>query len=621
MVPMKRLLVLTLTTFVICCHLCAADKPGPVRLAGPADGEYQDVVWFAETQPLLIRLRLTVNGRPLSAVWDEYVTKVFRHLDTNGDGYLDKNEAQRVPPPGVLFGGASGPNGSLAPAFRELDANGDGQVTRDELAAYFRRSGYGPFQISGGNQSGTYSVAFDGGLDFAALVVDLDGGYGYSTMGRNRNTDSLNEALFKLLDTNGDGKLTKAKLLAAPAVLLKRDRNEDEIITPDEITSSNSVDSMWLTALPVNEANYSFLGSRRRNSDGPFRLVAPEESPLELARVLQDRYAAKDPKERGTGLTRENLGLDTAAFARLDVDGNGRLDLEELSRFGRRTPDLELKVDLGKKASIELVKRSTPIEQHVRTGRDGALVLELGSTRVDLRGLVAPRTETAAVAKQMREQYVAEFKTADRDNNGYLDMSEAMRSTFFRNTFKLMDRDGDGKVFEKEMLAFLDDFLGLQAAAQASCASVGMTSEGKGLFELLDTDGDRRLSVREMRNAVKLLAELDRAGKGFLTRTDIPRCSQAAFRLGAAPSVVPYSEVLAVAFSPDGQLVGEQTQPSRPGRGPEWFRKMDRNGDGDVSRREFLGTDEQFRAIDTDGDGLISVEEAEAYDKKLRAIK
>jgi len=45
---------------------------------------------------------------------------------------------------------------------------------------------------------------------------------------------------------------------------------------------------------------------------------------------------------------------------------------------------------------------------------------------------------------------------------------------------------------------------------------------------------------------------------------------------------------------------------------------MDRNRDGDVSRREFLGTDEEFRRIDTDGDGLISVEEAEAYDKKMR---
>jgi hypothetical protein len=45
---------------------------------------------------------------------------------------------------------------------------------------------------------------------------------------------------------------------------------------------------------------------------------------------------------------------------------------------------------------------------------------------------------------------------------------------------------------------------------------------------------------------------------------------------------------------------------------------MDRNGDGDVSRREFLGTDEEFREIDTDGDGLISIEEAERYDRKYR---
>jgi hypothetical protein len=38
---------------------------------------------------------------------------------------------------------------------------------------------------------------------------------------------------------------------------------------------------------------------------------------------------------------------------------------------------------------------------------------------------------------------------------------------------------------------------------------------------------------------------------------------------------------------------------------------MDRNGDGEVSPREFLGTPEDFRKIDTNGDGLIDAEEAE----------
>ena len=57
---------------------------------------------------------------------------------------------------------------------------------------------------------------------------------------------------------------------------------------------------------------------------------------------------------------------------------------------------------------------------------------------------------------------------------------------------------------------------------------------------------------------------------------------------------------------------------AEPARGPVWFQKMDRNRDGDVSRKEFLGTDEQFRAIDANGDGLISVEEAERYDKRCK---
>jgi hypothetical protein len=45
---------------------------------------------------------------------------------------------------------------------------------------------------------------------------------------------------------------------------------------------------------------------------------------------------------------------------------------------------------------------------------------------------------------------------------------------------------------------------------------------------------------------------------------------------------------------------------------------MDRNNDGDVSPKEWLGTLEDFRKIDTDGDGLISADEADAYDRRRR---
>ncbi|MEX0977476.1 MAG: hypothetical protein WDZ48_01405, partial [Pirellulales bacterium] len=50
--------------------------------------------------------------------------------------------------------------------------------------------------------------------------------------------------------------------------------------------------------------------------------------------------------------------------------------------------------------------------------------------------------------------------------------------------------------------------------------------------------------------------------------------------------------------------------------GPLWFRKMDRNNDGDLGPNEFVGPRSAFDKLDADGDGLIDRAEAEAADKK-----
>jgi len=109
-----------------------------------------------------------------------------------------------------------------------------------------------------------------------------------------------------------------------------------------------------------------------------------------------------------------------------------------------------------------------------------------------------------------------------------------------------------------------------------------------GLFGRLDADRDGQLSVAELRQAKAVLAD------GVFTDT--------AVSLFLTPGV---------AKPPAVPLTRSFVHTA----GPDWFRGMDRNGDGWVSRREFLGTAEQFRKLDRNGDGLLSSEEADAAGK------
>jgi Ca2+-binding EF-hand superfamily protein len=392
--------------------------------------------------------------------------------------------------------------------------------------------------------------------------------------------------------------------------LAKLDADDDEMLSPNELLPGPGRASSAEAFFELAQARVVRGGP----TGGPFYVVRTKRPDPVLARQLLTRYGKGAKK-----LPRAALGLGKEAFARLDADGDGGLDVEELARFAAGAPEAEFIVRLGKRRpgepAVEPTRRDgrAPPKGLVRREKDGTPVLELGNTRVEL-GL-GTGSGIWYTAINVRQQYASQFKMADRDGNGYLDEQEARQSPFFRPLFKAMDRDGDGKLYLKEVLAYFAAMESLQQGAKASVVSLEVSDQGKGLFELLDTDGDGRLSARELRRLPALVDKLGRNGDGCLSRDEIPRSYRADFRQGPADTGNAFGAVFVV----DSGTVLAQTLPPPRTAGPLWFRKMDRNRDGDVSRREFLGTDAEFKAIDTDGDGLISAAEADAYDKRMRA--
>jgi Ca2+-binding EF-hand superfamily protein len=408
----------------------------------------------------------------------------------------------------------------------------------------------------------------------------------------------LTDALFKHLDLDHDGKLSAQELARAEKSLAALDVNDDEFITPEEL-------------VPGLEFGFG----RPAQPPGPggaapaLSLVNPDDPPAKQAAPLLSRY----DKDKDGKLSRAEVGFDEATFKALDANKDGQLDATELANWFKQPPDLELAVPLSglrpPRAASALAQvfggvpgKEPPIEVVAPGGRgpapaaaleardDGALLLTADATRIEF----ARERGSADNLSNVRRFYGEQFRASLRDKKTYLEKKEAMRNPFLKGLFPILDRDGDGKATEEELNAFFD----LLGRGTTSFTVVEIGDRGACLFELLDTNRDRQLSLRELRAARQVVAAWDANKDGSLAREEVPRHLRVTLRAGA-PSRF--------------RFLGLDDEPPRAAAktaGPLWFRRMDVNGDGDVSRREWLGSEDDFRRIDSDGDGLISVEEA-----------
>ena len=392
--------------------------------------------------------------------------------------------------------------------------------------------------------------------------------------------------LVALLDLISDLAVSESELLSATRTLRFRDLDDDETFALAEL-------------MPYRDPLSQDAAVRPEVLSLPFLHVGDERSVADTAARLLLRYG------RDGVLPAATLRLSGAA-------AEGHLSDDGLRAFLRAPAcHLVLKFRLSDKANLSDVEAfpapgADTFCQVEKVGR-GRLMLKLDGMRMQLvaRG-------GGANDRMMSKGYIGqEFSMADADRSQELSadefsgLSASLARAGANLEFAAVDQDNSGGLSRKELFRSLDS----EQAVVSGRVEMTVEQSGRTLFSLLDVNRDRRLTRREIRAGQSVLRQFDVNADGLfselelgteyslsigLGRSEYRRASadmamNAAMMPGAADAVLPGTDNLA---------------------GPLWFRRMDRNQDGDVSPREFPGTAVQFQQLDTDADGLISSTEA-----------
>jgi Ca2+-binding EF-hand superfamily protein len=487
---------------------------------------------------------------------------MYSFLDRDGNGSVSKEEADK----GALATLVRVANGGATAMPRgDLDVHPrDGVVSIDELSDALRTA-LGPFRVQVGKLA-----------------------------------SGKTDALFEQLDLDRDGKLARPELSEASSTLHRLDLDEDELIDAAELEPFTNPSAMQMEDMPGRRGRYA--------DDPPVIELTPDDSTLRPVRQLLKKYDKGGSPGASPGDNKLALGefaIDPGAFAAADADSDGALDTEELRRFlARATPDLELAITLTADASGTATiavaggnaKAPAPWAKVKQLG-GGDLEISADEVRLEIHV-----DDGAAALADARRSYTAQFEAADTDNNGYVEKSETNKDkdhpSPLASLFDLLDRDGDGKLYPKE----LGDFVDRQSDAARERMVLTASDQGRAIFSILDLNRDRRLGLREVRGTLDRVATWDRNGDSRIAADEIPHVYQLTLGRGQLAGIGNPG----IAFSGNREMAGREPANA----GPNWFRRMDRNRDGDISPREFRGPKAQFDRLDRDKDGLIDASEA-----------